>query len=100
MVAPFNPLPKVDKEQGMTGTNSRKTAKSILPWTAWDSCCCACHTCQSAGTRSGQGMAEAVQEVTQQTVEVAFVDQDYTGDDPKNDAKEAGIKLSCCPDVG
>jgi len=38
-------------------------------------------------------LAEAVQEATQQSVEVAFVDQGYTGDDPKNDAKEAGIDL-------
>jgi transposase len=26
------------------------------------------------------------------SVEVAFVDQGYTGDDPKNDAREAGIQ--------
>ena len=38
-------------------------------------------------------LAEAVQEVTQNSVEVGFVDQGYTGDDPKNDAKDFGIKL-------
>jgi transposase len=38
-------------------------------------------------------LAEAVQEVTHNSVEVAFVDQGYTGDDPKNDAEEAGIEL-------
>jgi len=38
-------------------------------------------------------LAEEVQEVTQNSVEVAFVDQGYTGDDPKNEAKEAGIEL-------
>lgn len=38
-------------------------------------------------------LSEAVQEATQQSVEVAFVDQGYTGDHPKNDAKEAGIEL-------
>lgn len=38
-------------------------------------------------------MAEAVQEVTHNSVEVAFVDQGYTGDNPKNDAQEAGIEL-------
>jgi len=38
-------------------------------------------------------LAEAVQEVTQNSVEVAFVDQGYTGADPKNDAQEAGIEL-------
>jgi transposase len=38
-------------------------------------------------------LAGAVQEVTQNSVEVAFVDQGYTGDDPKNDAKDFGIKL-------
>ena len=31
--------------------------------------------------------------MTQHTVEVAFVDQGYTGDDLKNNAKEAGIEL-------
>jgi transposase len=40
-----------------------------------------------------KALAEAVQEVTQQSVEVAFVDQGYTGDDPKHEAKEAGIEL-------
>ena len=38
-------------------------------------------------------MAEAVQEVTHNSVEVAFVVQGYTGDNPKNDAQEAGIEL-------
>jgi transposase len=38
-------------------------------------------------------LSEAVQAATQQSVEVAFVDQGYTGDNPKNDAKEAGIEL-------
>lgn len=38
-------------------------------------------------------LSEAVQEATQQSVEVAFVDQGYTGDTPKNDAKEVGIEL-------
>jgi len=38
-------------------------------------------------------LAESVQEVTQNSVEVAFVDQGYTGDDPKNDAQKAGIEL-------
>ena len=38
-------------------------------------------------------LAEAVQEVTHNSVEVAFVDQGYTGDNPKNDAQEAGIEL-------
>lgn len=38
-------------------------------------------------------LAEAIQEVTQQSVKVAFVDQGYTGDDPKQDAEEADIEL-------
>jgi transposase len=38
-------------------------------------------------------LAEAVQEVTQRLVEIAFVDQGYTGDAPQNDAKQAGIEL-------
>ena len=38
-------------------------------------------------------LAEEVQAATHHSVEVAFVDQGYTGDDPKNDAKAAGIEL-------
>jgi transposase len=38
-------------------------------------------------------LAEVVQDVTQNSVEVAFVDQGYTDDDPKSDAQEAGIEL-------
>ena len=38
-------------------------------------------------------MAEAVQEATQHSVEIAYVDQGYTGDEPKQDAKEAGMEL-------
>src|SRR5512139_1112503 len=38
-------------------------------------------------------LAEAVQEVTHNSVEVAFVDQGYTGDVPRDQAKEAGIDL-------
>jgi transposase len=38
-------------------------------------------------------LAEEVQEVTGNTVEVAFVDQGYTGDDPAEAAEEHGIEL-------
>ncbi len=38
-------------------------------------------------------LAQAVQDVTQNTVEVAFVDQGYTGPAPEQQAKEAGIDL-------
>jgi transposase len=38
-------------------------------------------------------LAQDVQEVTQNSVEVAFVDQGYTGDDAKADAQAAGIEL-------
>jgi len=38
-------------------------------------------------------LVEAMQEVTQFSVEVAFIDQGYTGDNPSKDAKEAGIEL-------
>lgn len=38
-------------------------------------------------------LSEAVQAATQQSVKVAFVDQGYTGEHPKSDAKEAGIEL-------
>ena len=38
-------------------------------------------------------LATSVQAATQQTVEVAFVDQSYTGDTPHQAAAEAGIQL-------
>lgn len=38
-------------------------------------------------------LAEQVQQVTQNSVEVAFVDQGYTGDEPKQAAQQAGIDL-------
>ena len=38
-------------------------------------------------------LAKAVQEVTEQTVEVAFVDQGYTGDGPAEAALQQGIRL-------
>ncbi|WP_406701185.1 IS5 family transposase [Singulisphaera sp. Ch08] len=38
-------------------------------------------------------LAEAVQEVTGESVELAFVDQGYTGDDPDVDAASFGIHL-------
>jgi len=37
-------------------------------------------------------LAQAVQDVTQNSVKVAFVDQGYTDDNPKSDAKDAGIE--------
>lgn len=40
-----------------------------------------------------QELAEAVREATQQSVEIAYVDQGYSGDQPKQDAKQAGIEL-------
>ncbi len=38
-------------------------------------------------------LAEAVQEATGESVEVAFVDQGYTGEGPAQDAAEQGIRL-------
>lgn len=38
-------------------------------------------------------LADAVQEATGNTVEVAFVDQGYTGDDPQEEAEARGIEL-------
>jgi transposase len=38
-------------------------------------------------------LAKAVQEVTGQSVELAFVDQGYTGEQPAADAAQAGVKL-------
>lgn len=38
-------------------------------------------------------LAEAVQAATHDSVEIAYVDQGYSGDEPKQDAKAAGIEL-------
>lgn len=38
-------------------------------------------------------LSKAVQEVTGQNVQVAFVDQGYTGEQPATDAAQAGLKL-------
>lgn len=38
-------------------------------------------------------LCQAVQEVTGQSIKVAFVDQGYTGEDAKESAKEEGIRL-------
>jgi transposase len=38
-------------------------------------------------------LSEAVQQVTGETVELAYVDQGYTGDDPEGDAASYGIHL-------
>lgn len=38
-------------------------------------------------------LAQAVQEATGQSVELAYVDQGYTGDDPAADAQEHGLRL-------
>jgi len=40
-----------------------------------------------------QKLAEQVQEITGNSVAIAYVDQGYTGDDPEQAAKEAGIEL-------
>jgi transposase len=44
-------------------------------------------------TQVGQ-LAQAVQEATGESVELAFVDQGYTGEQPAADAREKGIELS------
>jgi transposase len=38
-------------------------------------------------------LAEQVQDVTDESVEVAFVDQGYTGEQPAEDAQAHGIRL-------
>ena len=41
----------------------------------------------------GGGLVDGVQEVTGNAVEVAFVDQGYTGDQPAAEAQAQGIRL-------
>ncbi len=40
-----------------------------------------------------QALAERVQEATRQSVELAYVDQGYTGEDPARAAEESGMRL-------
>jgi transposase len=38
-------------------------------------------------------LAEQVQEITGNSVEIAYIDQGYTGDDPQQAAQKAGVEL-------
>jgi transposase len=60
-----------------TGAQWRMMPNDLPPW----------RTVYQQAQRWIKELSEAVQEATQQSVEVAFVDQGYTGDHPKNDAK-------------
>ena len=76
------------------GTNAEKEAKSIWPWIPLGLLLAAQVTPANEQERAQvKELAEAVQEVTQNSVEVAFVDQGYSGDLPKDAAKETGIEL-------
>ena len=52
-----------------------------------------CDACQRAGASPGGGVGPQVQAVTGGTVEVAFVDQGYTGADAAAQAQAEGIRL-------
>ena len=51
------------------------------------------HAGQRAGAGAGRGAGRGVQAVTGNTVELAFVDQGYTGEDPAEAAEAHGIEL-------
>ena len=42
-------------------------------------------------------LASAVQEITGNNIELAYVDQGYTGEAPREAAKQNGIELFVCP---
>ena len=52
-----------------------------------------CHRGQRAGPQPGQRLGRQVQEVTGDAVEVAFVDQGYTGDQAAQDAQAQHMRL-------
>ena len=53
----------------------------------------ACHPANERDRAQVGQLAAAVQEVTGDSVELAFVDQGYTGDEPTQTAKEQGMRL-------
>ena len=77
-----------------TGTSGARAARSTSPSTPWATCwrCTSPRPTPRTGRRSA-ALAAAVQEATGETVELAFVDQGYTGEQPAAAAAAHGIRL-------
>src|SRR6266536_1084091 len=89
-----NRVRKAAIEPAMTEPNGAKGAKCIWLSIPWDTCfrCTSRQPMSRIARRLGE-LAAAVQEATGDHVELAFVDQGYTGDEPAQAAKAHGIRL-------
>ena len=75
----------------MTGTNGARGQRASGRGHPGPSARRAGHAGQRAGAGPGGGLGRQVQEVTGEDVEVAFVDQGYTGEEPAEAAAAHGI---------
>ena len=86
--------PESGDRAGYDGAKRRKGSKLHMAVDTLGNLLAAHVTPASEGDRAQVSpMAQQVQEVTGQSVEVAFVDQGYTGDKPEQAAAEQGIQL-------
>ncbi len=86
----------------------------MWPWIRWEICLALKVTAANEQERAQVAeLAAKIQEVTGGKVEIAFVDQGYTGEEAAQQAEQDGIQLggrqayrsqneglSCCRDVG
>jgi transposase len=76
------------------GTNGAKAPRYTWLLTRWGSCWAVLVTPANEQDRAQvAALAEQIQEATGESVEVAFVDQGYTGDQPAANAEAHGIHL-------
>lgn len=86
--------PESGARAGYDGAKRRKGSKVHLAVDTLGHVLALCVTAASAQERAQVAtLAARVQHATGHTVEVAFVDQGYTGDEPAADAAAAGIRL-------
>lgn len=86
--------PESGARAGYDGAKRRKGSKVHLAVDTLGHLLALCVTAANEQERAQvEALAARVQEVTGETVEVAFVDQGYTGDDPTAEAAAHGIRL-------
>lgn len=84
MNAPSNPRQKVENEQAMMDTNEGRKQIYIAVDTLGLSLAAHVTPANEQERAQVKELAEAVQDVTHNAVEVVFVDQGYTGDAPRD----------------
>jgi transposase len=86
--------PESGEHAGCDGTKRRKGSKTHMAVDTWGYLLALLVTPANEQDRAQVGqLAQAVQEATGETVEVAFVDQGYTGEDAAQAAEGLGIRL-------